>query len=368
MSEITTVAGPIAPHELGFTSMHEHIVCDMSIFRRRYEDLLPGNLPVSPDEPIRLDNLAFLKHNFILSHDVMDLRNEDVMTGEVADFKASGGSAMVDMSTPGLRCNLPAIQRISEKTGVHIIATTGLYAEDSWPERYRNMSVQEYVGFMLGEIEHGIENTEIKPGHIKVAITDSMMFTVEPFSEQQKRLLRAAARVSNETGLSLSVHPPLDSMDGVREVVALLLEEEIHPERVVFAHAELFFVPQDLSTLVLEPDSWRLNIDHAKGLLDEGFNISIDSFGHFYDSEPIGQVNTTDWQRLAGLVALINAGYSSQIVLGTDMFLKILMRRFGGEGYCRLIDFVVPWLRRLDIAESDISRLTIENPARLLAH
>jgi phosphotriesterase-related protein len=29
-----------------------------------------------------------------------------------------------------------ALKRISEKTGVHIIACTGLYAENSWPERF----------------------------------------------------------------------------------------------------------------------------------------------------------------------------------------------------------------------------------------
>lgn len=368
MAEITTVLGPIAPHELGFTSMHEHIVCDTSIFRRRYEDLLPEDLPVSPDELIRLDNLGFLRHTFILSRDVMDLQDEELMTAEVADFRASGGNAMVDMSAPGLRCNLPAIRRISEKTGVHIVATTGLYAEDSWPDKYKSMTIKEYMEFMRKEIEQGIEDTAIKAGHIKIAITDALMFTVQPFSEQQKLLLRAAVRISNETGLSMSVHPPLDSEDSVREVVNVMLDEGVNPGRAVIAHAELFFVPQDLRTLVLDPASWRLHIDFAKELLDRGFNISIDSFGHFYDSEPIAQVNPTDWQRLAGLVALINAGYSSRIVLGTDIFLKILTHRFGGEGYCRLTNFVLPMLRRLDAEEADICKITVENPARLLAH
>jgi phosphotriesterase-related protein len=123
-----------------------------------------------------------------------------------------------------------------------------------------------------------------------------------------------------------------------------------------------------MATLVLDPSSWRLNIDFAKELLDQGFNLSIDSFGHYHNAEPIGNVITADWQRMAGLVALMNAGYCSQIVLGTDVFLKILTRRGGGDGYCRLTDFVIPWLRRLDIDESLINKLIIENPFRLLAH
>ena len=368
MSEITTVLGPIPPGELGFTSMHEHTVCDMSIFRRRYEAILPENLPVAASDPIRLDNLSILKHIFILSRDVMDLTGEDLIASEVADFGASGGRAMVDMSTPGIRCNLPAIRRISEKTGVHIVATTGLYTEDSWPEEFKGLTVEEYMGFMRSEIENGIENTSIRAGHIKVAITDTTMFTVQPFSDQQKKMLRAAVRVSNETGLSMSVHPPLDAIENVREVIQVMLAEGIKPGRAVIAHNELFFISRDLRTLVMDPDSWCLNVDFAKELLDQGFNISIDSFGHFHDAEPLGTIITADWQRLAGLVALIKSGYSSQIVLGTDIFIKILTRRYGGEGYCRLTNFVVPMLRQVEISETDIQKMTVDNPALILAH
>ncbi len=74
-----------------------------------------------------------------------------------------------------------------------------------------------------------------------------------------------------------------------------------------------------------------------------------------------------DWQRLAGLVALIEAGYSSQIVLGTDTFVKILTRRYGGAGYCRLTDYVAPMLEGLGVSDDDIRQVTVENPARLLA-
>ena len=201
MAEITTVLGPIKPQQLGFTSMHEHTICDMSVFRRRYEHFLPASLPVAPDDPIRLDNLAILKHAFILLRDVMDMRDEDLILSEVRDFAATGGNALVDMSTPGIRSNLPAIRRISEQSGVHIIATTGLYTEDSWPESYKKMHLADYIRFMRKEIDSGIEDTSIRAGHIKIAITDSDMRSVQPFSEQRKVLLKAAIRVSNETGL-----------------------------------------------------------------------------------------------------------------------------------------------------------------------
>ncbi len=367
MAEIMTVRGPIAPRELGFTSMHEHILCDASVFLRRYGAMIPPEAPVSPDEPIALDNLSILRHAFILSRDTMDMRDEALMAAEVADFRATGGQAMVEMSAPGLRFDVAALRRISERTGVHIVATTGLYSEDSWPERYRLMEMEELAAFMRSEIEAGIDGTAIKAGHLKVAITDASAPGVTPFSERQRALLGAAVRVSEETGLSLTVHPPLDTREAAREVIRSMRAEGMTPGRAVIAHAEMFFASQDIASLVRDPLASRVNVDFAKELLDAGFNVSIDSFGHFYDAEPLGRTCIADWQRLAGLVGLVEAGYSSQIVLGTDIFLKILTRRRGGEGYARLTGFVIPILHRLGVAPAHITAMSVDNPARILS-
>ena len=367
MAEIMTVRGPIAPRELGFTSMHEHILCDASVFLHRHGALIPPDAPVAPNEPIALDNLSILRHAFILSRDTMDLRDEELMAAEVSDFRATGGQAMVEMSTPGLRVDVAALRRISERTGVHIVATTGLYSEDSWPGRFAAMGVEELAAFMHGEIEEGIDGTGIRAGHLKVAVTDSTAPGVTPFSDRQRALLQAAVRVSGESGLSLTVHPPLDTREAAREVVRSMRAEGMTPGRAVIAHAEMFFASQDIASLVRDPLASRVNVDFAKELLDAGFNVSVDSFGHFYDAEPLGRTCIADWQRLAGLIQLVEAGYSSQIVLGTDIFLKILTRRRGGEGYARLTGFAIPMLQRLGVDPTRIAAMTVGNPARILS-
>jgi phosphotriesterase-related protein len=348
--------------------MHEHTVCNSGFCYRRYEHLIPADAPVAADDPVRMDNLAILKHAHILSKDALDLSDEGLIEVELSNFAAAGGRGVVDMSAPGLRCNIAALQRISQKTAVHIIASTGLYAEDSWPQRFKDMSMSDYMKYMWAEIENGIDDSGIRAGHIKIAVTDTGIFSVEPFSEQQRQLLRAAVRTSNETGIALSVHPPLDAVENVREVVRVMLDEGVNPQKTVIAHSDLFFVTRDLRILITEPESWKLNTDFARELLGEGFNISIDSFGHFQDGEPVGIAAVADWQRLGGLISLLKAGYASQLVLGTDVYLKILTRRYGGEGYCRLTDFVIPWLRQAGIDEFDIQRMTVDNPARILSH
>jgi len=106
----------------------------------------------------------------------------------------------------------------------------------------------------------------------------------------------------------------------------------------------------------------------ARGLLKRGLNLSIDCFGHYWDAEALGICGVHDWQRLAGLLALIREGFSSQLVVGTDTFIKLLLRRFGGEGYCRLTSFVVPTLESVNVSPEEIQQITVGNPARILAY
>jgi phosphotriesterase-related protein len=360
--EIMTVRGPIDSAELGFTSMHEHILYDGRLFRRRFEAFIPPDAPVKPDEAVRLDNLGQLKHGFIMSLDAIVMEDEDLMAAELADFKSEGGSAVVDMSTPGLRVDPLATRRVSEKSGVHIVGTTGLYSRDSWPQRFHDMDLEEMQAYMLQEIEEGIEGTDVRPGHVKVAIE-------EDFCEPEVRAVRAGARVARQTGFSMTVHQgrALAPEGGIR-IADLLSEEGMDPARVVIAHNDARFVVHDLQQLIQKPEeTWRLQLDVARSLLDRGFNLSVDCFGHYWDAEALGDCSIADWQRLAGLVALIRAGHTRQLVLGTDTFVKILLKRFGGEGYCRLTSFVVPTLKSVDVSEEEIQQITVGNPARILA-
>jgi phosphotriesterase-related protein len=343
MPEIMTVLGPIAP-------------------RRRFGNLLPADAPVKVDDPVTLGNLGMLKHGFIMSDDAIVMEDVELMSAELADFKAEGGSAVVDMSTPGMRVDPLATRRVSDQSGVHIVTTTGFYSRDSWPESFLEMGPVEMEAHMMQEIEEGIDSTDVKPGHVKVAIE-------EDFSEPEVNALRAGARVARRTGFSMTVHQGMLLKPEAGPKIADLLEaEKIEPDRVVMAHNDGNFVEHELRKLILEPESWGLQLETAKALLERGLNLSIDCFGHYWDAEVLGVGPTPDWQRMAGLVRLIQEGYAPQLVLGTDTFVKILLRRFGGDGYCRLTSFVVPSLESVGVSAQEIRQITVDNPARILAY
>ncbi len=364
--QVMTVRGPIQPEEIGFTSMHEHILSNVAVFRDRIQrmGLLPTVLPLRAEEKLSLQNRSTLRHAMILSWDNLSLDDEDVMTAEIADFKAAGGSTLLEVSAPGIRtapADVLALRRISERTGVHVVASTGLYAEDTWPDRYRSMTLQGYIDFLRDEIEHGIGETGILPGHIKVAYEDE--------SEPMETYLRAAARVSRESGLSMQVHVGLfRPNDEVRAtVLRTLYDSACLPNRTVICHVENWLGSLSTSRLVMNPQSVPCDLTLHKEALDRGFTLCFTCFGAEWDQEPLGLSHRPDWFILAGLLALLREGYAEQIVLGHDVFTKLCTRRGGGEGYTRIPHFVIPTLRDCGVPEATLRRLTVENPARLLA-
>lgn len=366
MQKIMTVSGPIAPDQLGFTSMHEHVISDCSMFRQRARKacFVPNRRNVRPEEKLTLENRSALRHDIVLSSDNMQLDDEATMTAEVDEYKAGGGTSIVEVSAPGIRSSaddLKVIRRIAKHTGVHIVASTGLYAEDTWPVCYHNMTDKQYVGFLQSEIDQGIGHTGILPGHIKAAY--------EVYSQQLDTYLRAAAFVAGDTGMSLQVHLGPDVMqDELRQnVLHPLLRGGCIPEKTILCHVQYLLGVLSIEQLVAKPGQIPFDINPHRELLDMGFILSFTPLGFEADNEPLGLAHYPDWYALSGLVALIREGYAGQLVIGNDVFTKLATRRGGGEGYRRLADFVVPALKRCGVSDADVYKITVENPARILA-
>lgn len=366
VQKIMTVCGPIAPEQLGFTSMHEHILSDCSMFRNRVRKacFVQSRHLVKPEDKLTLANRSTLRHDIVSSLDNMKLDDELTMTAEVADFKAGGGDSIVEVSAPGIRSasdDLITIQRIAERTGVHIVASTGLYAEDTWPDLYRIMTYNQFVQFLQSEIGQGIGNTGILPGHIKAAY--------EVHTPQLAIYLRAAAFVAGDTGMSLQVHlgPDVTSDEVRQNVVQPLLQGGCIPEKTILCHVQYLMGVLSLEYLVNNPGHVPFDISLLRELISLGFILSFTPLGFEADNESLGLAHYPDWYALSGMMALIKEGYAGQLVIGNDVFTKLATRCGGGEGYRRLADFVVPALKKCGVSAADIHKIMVENPARILA-
>ncbi|MCP4296055.1 MAG: hypothetical protein GY786_10640, partial [Proteobacteria bacterium] len=175
MKQIMTTTGAIKPEQLGLTSMHDHILVNAGFF----SDLFKGEFPntskalyPAPDcLSVESENLIFLGHGHrVFSQDNWDLNDTELMSAEVSDFRQLGGRSILETSAPGIRRDIKGLKKVSENSGVNIIASTGCYVEESWPQWLLEMEFSQYVDFMKKEIEVGIDGTDIKAGHIKTAI------------------------------------------------------------------------------------------------------------------------------------------------------------------------------------------------------
>jgi len=350
VAEVVTAAGPIDPADLGPTSMHEHVLADASCYVEERTD---------PDTPLTLETAGRVRRDVAALADNLRPSDDETLVAELREFRDSGGRSLVEMSAPGLRVDVERLARIAAAAEVHVVVPTGLYIKTSWPDHLRGLDEAALAARFVAEIEEGIDGTPIRAGHVKVAVTD--------LSEPERRVLRAAARACGETGVLLTVHPGWEPDTDGRPIADLLLSAGLPPERLVIAHAEAFFVEHDLETLIRDPGSWRLRLGYHRDLLERGITLSVDCFGHSWDEEPSGWINETDWQRLAGVLKLIEEGHAERLVLGCDVYVKSLLRRGGGDGYRRLFADIVPRLRSLGVGEADIEAMTVRNPARLLA-
>ncbi|GAA1962857.1 hypothetical protein [Kitasatospora viridis] len=363
MSVITTVRGDIAPADLGYTSMHEHLNADMSLMlalAKRY-----GASPV-PAELLSLtnENLAFLRDGgAALSPESSTQGDVDFTTAELGYFAKIGGRAVCDASPIGLRGDVRDLRTASERADVHVVFATGLYVADARPTEYQNLTEDEQVTFFRREVTDGVGNTGLRPGFLKCAL--SATDPSAPLHSVETTTLRALARVSAETGLSLHVHTAFPmSRAQVLAGVDIALDAGVSVERLVMMHMDSFFRPWDaMAAYVGDIATPRtITTDTPRAVLDRGANIGLDAWSSTVPVLP------DDYDRMKGLVDLIRGGYGSQIVLGHDTTSKPHGRSYGGYGYTRFGQFVPPMLQQLGFDDEVYRRLVVDNPARILAH
>lgn len=358
--QVMTLTGPIEPEQLGFTSMHEHVLMTGHYMHKYFYQPVMEHPLLDENDPTTLENICYIRHNGMATYDAVDLQNSDRMLLELGDFRKTGGKSMLDCTAVGIRSNMAKVRELSERTHVNVIGSTGFYMSLTWPAKFHGMSEQQLQAFMEDEIMNGIEGVPgCFPGALKVAMCD--------FNEEEERALRAAARISKENDMCLTLHPPFRD---VPRCVDIVLEEGMKPENFILAHVNFTCFEGSLEKLIKDPTSWNcFNPAYLQSFFDRGINLSFECFGNSTDAEMNGILGTQDWATLAYLYHFVQKGYAKQIVMGDDICTDMCTRRGGGEGYTRQTIFMLNTMRKyMGLSEDIIDTITKENPKRLLTY
>jgi len=203
-------------------------------------------------------------------------------------------------------------------------------------------TVDDLAREMIADITSGVGDTGIRAGLI------GEIGTTYPWTENERKVLRAAVVAQRETGAPLMIHP--GRYPGMpMQLVELVGKEGGDLRRTIMCH-----ICRTISDV-------RAVIDLAQA----GIWLEYDLFGmenSFYPYNPSFDM-PNDGGRMAHVLALIAAGHGDQILMSHDIAYKTSLVKYGGYGYHHLLVNVVPRLRAKGVDDAGLTRLLVENPA-----
>lgn len=341
--KIQTVLGAIDSNSLGITLPHEHLLIDLASW---FQDVSEPSEKKLANEPLKLDNLWWVKTHSYSNLDNLRLDDENLAIKEVLMFKNAGGNSLVDLTNIGLARNPLALARISKATGLNIIMGSGYYIGSSHPPELANMTEQEVTKKIIHDIVDGVDKTGVHAGIIgEIGCSD-------PLYDTECKVLRAAAAAQRATGAPLNIHPSTND-DLVLEIITILETAGANLSHTIISHV----------------DQWGFHDDTCRRLADAGCFIEFDSFGNEgiylnHQDNTLTQYAQDDVLLVKRIVELISEGYIEQLLISCDVCLKQLLASYGGYGYAHILRSIAPVLRWSGLSKEQINTLLIDNPKR----
>ncbi len=331
---VMTVTGPISADALGITLPHEHILNDCRCW---------WHPPTTPERQhladglVRINILGELRQDPFVNLDNCALDDEPLAIRELEAFKNAGGATVVDPTCRGIGRNPRALVRIAEATGLNIVMGAGYYLASSHPPELTTMSVDAIADEIVGEALEGIDGVRIGLiGEIGVS---------GDFTAEERKSLRGAVRAQARTGLPLMVHLPGWFRRGL-EVLDIVEAEGGNPRQTVLCHMNPSFADR------------AYQLDCAR----RGAFIEYDMVGMDYFYADQGVQCPSDEETARAIVGLVEAGIGDRLLLSQDVFLKMMLEAYGGNGYAFVLEHYVPRLRRHGLDEAAIQAMLTSNP------
>jgi phosphotriesterase-related protein len=341
VGRVQSVLGSIPAEEIGITMMHEHFLLDLRPIFVEPDD--PLEKPLA-HEPVGLDNLSWVTMNWSNSEDNLVLDDLETAVREAKLFKHAGGSVLVDVTSVGLGRDPKRLRDISQKSGVHVVMGASYYHARFHPPGMDDKSEDEICQEIVTDITEGVDGTGICAGIIgEVGCT-------MPLHPNEEKVLRASARAQKQTGAPISIHPGLH-VDSPVQIVKKLVAAGAEAERIVMGHIE----------------RTGFKYDQLLELAKTGCYLEYDWFGQVVPSYPYGIVDVpSDGERIIEIASLISDGYGSRILVSQDVGMKHRLASFGGPGYAHIARYVQEWMRALQLGDSAIEDILVNNPRRIL--
>lgn len=285
------------------------------------------------------------------------LNDEELMVAELQRYREQGGTTVIDLTTAELTwgtvpgsvhetpaqwsatrsvSNVRALQRVSERSGVHIVLGTGRYREPYLDkELIDQLGVAGLRAEMLHDLEDGFADTGVQAGLIGEIGSDKWFV-----SALEERVLRAAARAHLVTNAAVYTH-------SARWPVALAQLDILTAEGM---------------------DPRRVAVGHVDTVPDARFALELAHRGVFIGLDTINSVRTDRVaRRVDAVIELVRNGHLDQILLSHDVCKEGHLHSGGGEGYGFILGGFREALLKAGLSSEEFEHIVVVNPRRLLA-
>lgn len=337
MVQVHTVTGDIPAADLGICLVHEHVLNDVTSWW--HEPFHPRQERLA-HEPLAMDQLWELRQDPFASRDNCRLDDVELAIREVGMFAELGGSTILEATSASIGRNPQGLRQVSMSTGVRIVMGAGLYLDSSMPSEVDELTVEDIAEGILADINDGVDG--IHSGFIgEIGVSAE-------FTDRERKSLEGACVAQRESGLPMQVHLPgwfrlghdvLDLVEGVGADVS--------------------------STVLCHMNPSGHDVEYQESLLTRGAWLQYDMVGMevFYADQ--SAQSPSDEENARHLSRLIDRGWKSRLLISSDIFLKSLLRTFGGPGYGHVIEFFLPRMQRHGVDPETAMALVTDNPRQL---
>jgi predicted metal-dependent phosphotriesterase family hydrolase len=305
---IRTVTGDIHSDDLGFTYSHEHLLGAPPVHKRVDEDLV-----------------------------ILDPAMAKIEAQAALDV---GVKSLYEASAWDYSRQPEDLRRISEETGLQIIACGGFNKGEWFDDLLADHSIEQLQAQIVADVTTGMNGTTVRAGAIKYGTSYNRVTPAED------RVLRAAARAHRQTGAVLHGHTETGTMAITQ--LDMLEEEGVDLNRVGIVH------------LMRNPDPYV-----HKQIAKRGTYLCYDGFAkikYFPEST-----------RIHVILDVVEAGYADRILIGGDLARRTDLTAYtGGPGLHYIAGAWLPRFRdelaQRHYSQADIDELVrlffVENPKR----
>jgi phosphotriesterase-related protein len=326
MARVETVTGPIDVGELGTTLIHEHLIARDEAVHVQW----PHVETVREGEPWAVPPGG----------------EYGVAVEAAQQALAAGVKTICDPTAMLLGRDAGLMRRISEETGLQVVACTGMYTYDHLPTFFVSRDPDQIAELFIHDIEQGIQGTEAKAAFIKCAADEPGV------TENIEKVHRAAARASLATGAPIMAHSRPASDTAPRQL-EIFEEEGVDPAKIQIAHCGD------------SPDA-----DYIERIIDRGVYAGLDRWGI--------EMYLPFEQRRTAALELLERGHAERLFLSADScatidwFPPAVVQQMVAAGLAKdwtiemTPNIVLPALREGGMTPEQERTMMVENPARWL--